>query len=84
VRESTVCMRENDMYVSTVLRFRDRRYELKKLTKDAKSDIKSAKDAVQRKDAEDRALVYDSLQVAHKVSGSRSLFGFNNLFIAAC
>jgi DNA polymerase epsilon subunit 1 len=63
VRESTVCMRENDMYVSTVLRFRDRRYELKRLTKDAKSDIKSAKDAVQRKDAEDRALVYDSLQV---------------------
>ncbi len=63
VRNSTVCMRENDMYVATVLRFRDRRYELKKLTKDAKSDIKAAKDAVQRKDAEDRALVYDSLQV---------------------
>lgn len=39
MRKSTVCMRENDMYVATVLRFRDRRNELKKLTKDAKSDI---------------------------------------------
>jgi len=65
-RKSTVCMRENDFYVATVLRFRDRRYELKKLTKDAKTDAKSAKNAVDRKEAEDRALIYDSLQVAHK------------------
>jgi len=43
-RSSTVCMRENDMYVATVLRFRDRRYELKKLTKEAKDGIKSAED----------------------------------------
>ena len=59
-------MRENDFYVDTVRQFRDKRYELKKLTKKWGQKVKSSKDAALRKEAADRALVYDSLQVAHK------------------
>lgn len=65
-RKDVVCMRENDFYVETVRRFRDRRYELKKMTKTWKKKIDGAKDAAAMKEAEDRTLVYDSLQVAHK------------------
>lgn len=65
-RTDTVCMRENDFYVDTVRNFRDKRYELKKLTKVWGKKIKEATDAVSRKEAEDKELVYDSLQVAHK------------------
>jgi len=65
-RKDTVCMRENDFYVGTVRNFRDRRYELKKLTKTWTSNIIKATDSASRKEAEDRTLVYDSLQVAHK------------------
>lgn len=65
-RQDTVCMRENDFYVDTVRCFRDRRYEYKKMTKNWKKKIGSAENAVAKKEAEDRALVYDSLQVAHK------------------
>eukprot|EP00934_Nitzschia_sp_Nitz4_P003410 Nitzschia sp. Nitz4//scaffold180_size44305//24137//35517//NITZ4_007241-RA/size44305-processed-gene-0.44-mRNA-1//1//CDS//3329539473//3400//frame0 len=65
-RTDIVCMRENDFYVETVRRFRDRRYDYKKMTKAWKKKIGSAPDAASRKEAEDKALVYDSLQVAHK------------------
>ena len=65
-RTDTVCMRENDFYVDTVRQFRDKRYELKKLTKKWGQKKKAANDAASRKEAADRALVYDSLQVAHK------------------
>lgn len=65
-RNDTVCMRENDFYVDTVRNFRDRRYELKKLTKTWTNKIYKATDNVSKKEAEDRTLVYDSLQVAHK------------------
>jgi DNA polymerase epsilon subunit 1 len=65
-REDTVCMRENDFYVETVRRFRDRRYELKKLTKKWQKKVGGASDAAEKRAAEDRAIVYDSLQVAHK------------------
>ncbi len=65
-RQDTVCMRENDFYVETVRRFRDRRYDYKKMTKTWKNKIDSAQDAASRKLAEDKTLVYDSLQVAHK------------------
>ena len=65
-RKDIVCMRENDFYVDTVRRFRDRRYELKKLTKVWKKKVGGAADAASKKEAEDRTLVYDSLQVAHK------------------
>lgn len=65
-RKDTVCMRENDFYVNTVRDFRDKRYVLKKLTKVWGGKVKKATDPVSKKDAEDKALVYDSLQVAHK------------------
>ncbi|KAL3923554.1 MAG: hypothetical protein SGILL_001593, partial [Bacillariaceae sp.] len=65
-RKDTVCMRENDFYVETVRRFRDRRYDYKKMTKSWKKKIGIATDAASKKEAEDKALVYDSLQVAHK------------------
>eukprot|EP00529_Nitzschia_sp_RCC80_P002741 CAMPEP_0113444100 /NCGR_PEP_ID=MMETSP0014_2-20120614/2493_1 /TAXON_ID=2857 /ORGANISM="Nitzschia sp." /LENGTH=1934 /DNA_ID=CAMNT_0000335103 /DNA_START=203 /DNA_END=6003 /DNA_ORIENTATION=- /assembly_acc=CAM_ASM_000159 len=64
--KDTVCMRENDFYVETVRRFRDRRYDYKKMTKTWKNKIGRAIDAASKKEAEDKALVYDSLQVAHK------------------
>lgn len=65
-RKDVVCMRENDFYVDTVRQFRDRRYEYKKMNKDWKKKVSSAKDAATKKLCEDRVLVYDSLQVAHK------------------
>ena len=66
MREDTVCMRENGFYVDTVREFRDRRYDYKRWTKEWKKKIGQAKNAAEKKEAEDRALVYDSLQVAHK------------------
>lgn len=65
-RKDTICMRENDFYVNTVRDFRDKRYELKKLTKVWGGKVKKAQDPTTKKEAEDKALVYDSLQVAHK------------------
>jgi DNA polymerase epsilon subunit 1 len=65
-REDIVCMRENDFYVDTVRRFRDRRYDYKKMTKSWKGRIGSATTPAAKKEAEDKMLVYDSLQVAHK------------------
>jgi len=65
-RTDVVCMRENDFYVDTVRQFRDRRYEYKKLNKTWKKKVSTAVDAATKKQCEDRVLVYDSLQVAHK------------------
>jgi len=65
-REDVVCMRENPFYVDTVRDFRDRRYEFKKLNKSWKKKVANAKDAATKKQCEDKVLVYDSLQVAHK------------------
>ena len=65
-RTDTVCMRENDFYVNTVREFRDRRYEYKKLTKVWGKKVGAAQTPQQKRHAEDTALVYDSLQVAHK------------------
>ena len=65
-REDIVCMRANDFYVDTVRQFRDRRYEYKRLNKTWKKRAESAKDVASRKQCEDKVLVYDSLQVAHK------------------
>lgn len=66
VKEDIVCMRENDFYVDTVRQFRDRRYEYKKLNKTWKKRSAEAPNAVAKKEADDRVLVYDSLQIAHK------------------
>jgi DNA polymerase epsilon subunit 1 len=68
-KSATVCMRENPFYVDTVRRFRDRRYDFKRMTKQWKGQAKKASkegDAIAVKHAKDMALVYDSLQVAHK------------------
>lgn len=65
-RTDIVCMRENDFYVDTVRQFRDRRYEYKRLNKTWNKKLHEARDAVTKKQCEDRILIYDSLQVAHK------------------
>jgi DNA polymerase epsilon subunit 1 len=65
-RKDVVCMRENDFYVDTVRQFRDRRYEYKKMNNSWKKKRDSAPDAAAKKEADDRVVVYDSLQVAHK------------------
>lgn len=66
LREDVVCMRENDFYVDTVRQFRDRRYEYKALKKTWSKRSENATDPATKKECEDRLLVYDSLQVAHK------------------
>ncbi|CAI5707059.1 unnamed protein product [Peronospora effusa] len=68
-RSATVCMRENPFYVNTVRAFRDRRYDYKGLTKVWKkkvSEAADAKDLLAKIDAQNKCLVYDSLQLAHK------------------
>ena len=68
-RIGTVCQRENPFYVNTVRNFRDRRYEYKKLKKvwgnEAKKQAKGG-DPMALAEANNKALVYDSLQLAHK------------------
>lgn len=68
-RVDTVCMRENPFYVNTVRAFRDRRYEYKVLSKQWKTKkgaAEKAGDALGRKLAADKEVVFDSLQLAHK------------------
>ncbi len=43
VRQAGICQRENDFYVGTVLDFRDRRYEYKRLNKQWKGKHDDAK-----------------------------------------
>jgi DNA polymerase epsilon subunit 1 len=68
-RESIICQRENPFYVDTVRSFRDRRYEFKGLAKVWKG--KAAKfgsdDTINREEAKKMVVLYDSLQLAHKV-----------------
>ncbi|KAI7906423.1 uncharacterized protein BX663DRAFT_496365 [Cokeromyces recurvatus] len=69
-RESIVCQRENPFYIDTVRAFRDRRYEYKGLHKVWKGNLDSAiKDGSATKIAEAKNMIvlYDSLQLAHKV-----------------
>lgn len=69
VREQTVCQRENSFYVDTVRAFRDRRYQLKNMHKDAKGKVQDAVkkgDAADIKSAKSKEVLYDSLQLAHK------------------
>ena len=65
----TVCMRENAFYVNTVRAFRDRRYDYKLLTKQwkgKKTEADKKGDVLARKVAEDKEVLMDSLQLAHK------------------
>nr|XP_027207609.1 DNA polymerase epsilon catalytic subunit A-like [Penaeus vannamei] len=68
-RWQTICQRENSFYVNTVRSFRDRRYEYKGLLKVAKKQLSEAQekgDPGEVKAANARAVLYDSLQLAHK------------------
>ncbi|OWB70657.1 hypothetical protein B5S31_g336 [[Candida] boidinii] len=68
-REAIVCQRENPFYVNTVRSFRDRRYDFKGLAKKWKGKAaaipKSDKHAID--EAKKMIVLYDSLQLAHKV-----------------
>lgn len=66
-REAIVCQRENPFYVNTVRNFRDRRYEFKGLTKVWKGKSAQCKDTISREEAKKMVVLYDSLQLAHKV-----------------
>ncbi|GAA5795942.1 hypothetical protein HPULCUR_001307 [Helicostylum pulchrum] len=69
-RESIICQRENPFYIETVRAFRDRRYEYKGLHKTWKGKLDEAiKDGSATKIAEatNMIVLYDSLQLAHKV-----------------
>lgn len=68
-RESIVCQRENPFYVNTVRDFRDRRYEFKTLAKvwKGKASKIDASDPGAKDDAKKMIVLYDSLQLAHKV-----------------
>ncbi|GEQ71873.1 hypothetical protein JCM33374_g5559 [Metschnikowia sp. JCM 33374] len=66
-REAIVCQRENPFYVNTVRNFRDRRYEFKNLAKVWKGKTSQCKDTISRDEANKMVVLYDSLQLAHKV-----------------
>lgn len=68
-REAIVCQRENPFYVNTVRSFRDRRYEFKGLAKTWKGKISKIDkyDKHGRDEAKKMVVLYDSLQLAHKV-----------------
>uniref|UniRef100_A0A914I899 DNA polymerase epsilon catalytic subunit n=1 Tax=Globodera rostochiensis TaxID=31243 RepID=A0A914I899_GLORO len=67
-RTTTICQRENPFYVDTVRAFRDRRYEYKQMLKNAKGALEAvpSDDLGARKQAQQRVVLYDSLQLAHK------------------
>lgn len=68
-RESIVCQRENPFYADTVRSFRDRRYEFKGLAKVWKQKLskKDNSDRHGKDEARKMIVLYDSLQLAHKV-----------------
>ncbi|CAK7894119.1 DNA polymerase epsilon catalytic subunit A [[Candida] anglica] len=68
-RTSIVCQRENPFYVDTVRSFRDRRYEFKTLAKvwKGKSSKIAKSDPIGKDEANKMVVLYDSLQLAHKV-----------------
>ncbi|GAM83279.1 hypothetical protein ANO11243_012650 [Dothideomycetidae sp. 11243] len=70
-REAIICQRENPFYVNTVRDFRDRRYDFKGKQKvwKGKTDKLKASGASQTEveEAKKMIVLYDSLQLAHKV-----------------
>lgn len=68
-REAIICQRENPFYVDTVRDFRDRRYDFKNLQKVWKKKVAEvpAGDTAGKEDAKKMVVLYDSLQLAHKV-----------------
>ncbi|KJR83517.1 DNA polymerase epsilon subunit 1 [Sporothrix schenckii 1099-18] len=70
-REAIICQRENPFYINTVRDFRDRRYDYKgraKVWKGKTESLKSAGAAAAEIDSAKKMIVlFDSLQLAHKV-----------------
>ena len=67
--DSTVCQRENPFFVDTVRAFRDRRYVYKGLTKKWVGELNKAKEGKGEhslRECQSRAVLYESLQLAHK------------------
>lgn len=71
VREAIICQRENPFYINTVRDFRDRRYDYKGKAKVWKGKTESLKSSGapgnEIDDAKKMIILYDSLQLAHKV-----------------
>ncbi|KAL6240084.1 DNA polymerase epsilon catalytic subunit A [Aspergillus navahoensis] len=71
VREAIICQRENPFYVDTVRSFRDRRYDFKGKQKVWKGKTEALKSsgapAAEVEEAKKMIVLYDSLQLAHKV-----------------
>ncbi|KAF3068096.1 DNA polymerase epsilon catalytic subunit A [Trichoderma lentiforme] len=71
VREAIICQRENPFYINTVRDFRDRRYDYKGKAKvwKGKTDALKSSGAPGNEidDAKKMIILYDSLQLAHKV-----------------
>ncbi|PLN80480.1 putative DNA polymerase epsilon, catalytic subunit A/POL2 [Aspergillus taichungensis] len=71
VREAIICQRENPFYVDTVRSFRDRRYDFKgkqKVWKNKTDSLKAAgASAGEIDEAKKMIILFDSLQLAHKV-----------------
>lgn len=68
-KEAIICQRENPFYIDTVRSFRDRRYEYKDLHKTWKKNLDLAKEGgsiAEIDEAKKMAILYDSLQLAHK------------------
>lgn len=70
-REAIICQRENPFYVDTVKNFRDRRYDFKgkqKVWKNRSEVLKSSgATAAELDEAKKMIVLFDSLQLAHKV-----------------
>ena len=71
VREAIICQRENPFYINTVRDFRDRRYDYKgkaKVWKGKTESLKSSGASASDIDAAKKMIIlFDSLQLAHKV-----------------
>ena len=70
-REAIICQRENPFYVDTVKNFRDRRYDFKRKQKVWKNKTETLKSsgatATEVEEAKKMIVLFDSLQLAHKV-----------------
>ena len=70
-REAIICQRENPFYVDTVRNFRDRRYDFKGQQKVWKGKTEALKSSgastVEVEEAKKMIVLFDSLQLAHKV-----------------
>lgn len=70
-REAIICQRENPFYVDTVKDFRDRRYDFKGKQKVWKSKLDVLKSSgasiAEIEEAQKMIVLFDSLQLAHKV-----------------